>query len=109
MSDPVGPVSRSPRHRRVGARAFLPVLRAAAAEDVERASRPQPTHDRVDPAPPPGEPAAFAAQVIGGGPKRGLRGGPETLETARNVYLETEWSGGADRRHQRGKIAKREI
>ena len=44
-----------------------------------------------------------------GGQKRGLRGGPETLDHARNAYLETEWSGGADRRHARGKITKTEI
>jgi len=44
-----------------------------------------------------------------GGQKRGLRGGPETLDHARHAYLDAEWSGGADRRHARGKIAKREI
>ena len=39
-------------------------------------------------------PAAFAAQLLGqGGQKRGLRGGPETLDKARNAYLEAEWSG----------------
>jgi hypothetical protein len=54
--------------------------------------------------------AAFAAQVLGqGGQKRGLRGGPETLEHARATYLETEWSGPSDRRIQTGRITKTEI
>jgi hypothetical protein len=53
---------------------------------------------------------AFAAHVIGQGEqRRGLRGGPETLDRARSTYLETEWSGGADRRLTRGRIAKTEI
>ena len=53
---------------------------------------------------------AFVAQVLGQpGQKRGLRGGPETLEKARSAYLETEWSGPSDRRPARGKITKTEI
>jgi hypothetical protein len=111
MSDPIGPVSRAPRPRRVARRAFLPVLKAALASDDEAGLKTGPA----------GEPqaadgvaradvAAFAAQVMGqGGQKRGLRGGPETLDHARHSYLETEWSGGADRRIRRGRIAKREI
>jgi hypothetical protein len=54
--------------------------------------------------------AAFAAQLMGqGGQKRGLRGGPETLDKARSAYLETEWSGPADRRVRTGRITKTEI
>jgi hypothetical protein len=44
-----------------------------------------------------------------GGQKRGLRGGPETLDHARTTYLETEWSGPADRRPAPGRITKTEI
>lgn len=54
--------------------------------------------------------ATFAAQMLGqGGQKRGLRGGPETLDRARSTYLETEWSGPADRRPSPGRITKTEI
>ena len=54
--------------------------------------------------------AGFAAQMLGqGGQKRGLRGGPETLDRARSTYLETEWSGPADRRPHPGRITKTEI
>jgi hypothetical protein len=54
--------------------------------------------------------AAFAAQLLGqGGQKRGLRGGPETLDKARAAYLETEWSGPSDRRLRRGGITKTEV
>jgi hypothetical protein len=51
----------------------------------------------------------FAAQILGGGQKRGLRGGPETLERARATYLETEWSGPSDRRLRSGRITKTEV
>jgi len=54
--------------------------------------------------------AEFTAQIIGqGGAKRGLRGGPETLDKARSSYLGTEWSGDADRRPPTGRITKTEI
>ena len=54
--------------------------------------------------------AAFAAQLMGqGGQKRGLRGGPETLDKARSAYLETEWSGPSDRRPRPGRITKTDI
>ncbi len=54
--------------------------------------------------------AEFAAQLMGQkGQKRGLRGGPETLDKARSTYLGAEWSGLADRRPQAGRITKTEI
>lgn len=58
--------------------------------------------------PPP--PAAFAAQILGQpGKKRGLRGGPEILDTARNTYLSREYSGPNDRRPPTGVRKKTEI
>jgi len=65
---------------------------------------------RQEPEPPMTSEAAYAAQILGqGGQKRGLRGGRETLERARATYLETEYSGPADRRLARGRITKTEI
>lgn len=53
--------------------------------------------------------AAFAAQLMGQtGQKRGLKGGPKVLESARSAYLEAEYSGPADRRLPAGKIKKTE-
>jgi hypothetical protein len=40
---------------------------------------------------------------------RGLRAGQQVLETARSVYLETEWSGPNDRRIPTGKITKTQV
>jgi hypothetical protein len=40
---------------------------------------------------------------------RGLRGGQNVLETARNTYLQTEYSGLDDRRLQVGKITKTDV
>jgi hypothetical protein len=70
----------------------------------------------IEPSPSPeprarrGAGAAFAAQLIGqGGQKRGLRGGSQILDQARSTYMETEWSGPADRRPHPGRITKTEI
>jgi hypothetical protein len=52
--------------------------------------------------------AALNAQIIGGPPRRGLKGGAETLKAARSVYLETEYSGSADRRPKPGRVTKTE-
>ena len=40
---------------------------------------------------------------------RGLRAGQKVLETARHVYLETEWSGPNDRRIPTGQITKTDV
>ena len=40
---------------------------------------------------------------------RGLRGGQNVLETARNTYLQTEFSGPDDRRLHAGKITKTHV
>lgn len=62
----------------------------------------------------PGKPAGaedstYAAQLLGGGEKRGLKGGPETLERAKSTYLKSEYSGPNDRRPRPGRVTKTEI
>ena len=51
----------------------------------------------------------FAAQVLSGGEKRGLKGGPETLERAKSTYLKSEYSGPNDRRPSPGRVTRTEI
>jgi hypothetical protein len=41
--------------------------------------------------------------------RRGLRGGPQTLTSARQSYLKTEWSGHSDRRRAKGVAAKKDV
>jgi len=53
--------------------------------------------------------AAFAAQLIAGPERRGLRGGAQTIGQAQSTYLGAEWSGPADRRTHRGAIAKKDV
>ena len=53
--------------------------------------------------------AVFAAQLLGQGQNRGLKGGPQVLTEARGTYLKTEWSGSADRRTKRGGSTKTEV
>ncbi|HYE46534.1 MAG TPA: hypothetical protein VEA44_12270 [Caulobacter sp.] len=65
-------------------------------------------HEHTSP-PPLDGPAAFAAQLLGQpGQRRGLRA-PGTVEAARSAYLETEYSGPADRRPPKGLLKKTEI
>ncbi len=52
---------------------------------------------------------SYAAQVLSGGEKRGLKGGPETLGRAKSTYLKSEYSGPNDRRPQPGRVTKTEI
>lgn len=56
-----------------------------------------------------GNDATYAAQLLGGGEKRGLKGGPETLDRAKSTYLKSEYSGPNDRRPRPGRVTKTEI
>lgn len=77
-----------------GAKASLPVKAAPAASPDQG---------------PAAAAVAFAAQLLGqSGQKRGLKGGPKVLKSARATYLETEWSGPEDRRTPAGKVTKTE-
>ncbi len=74
------------------------------SRERERPRRPRPSAS-VDAS----DEAIFAAQVLSGGEKRGLRGGPETLERAKTTYLQSEYSGPNDRRPKPGQVTKTEI
>ena len=109
MTDPIDPIGKSDRVSRVR-RAAAAAARAGGAASPSQAvvpAAPVRTHD-PEPARFPGD-AAFAAQLLGGGPRRGLKGGPETLEQARSTYLTNEYSGPADRRRKKGRAAKTDV
>ena len=106
MTGPIDPI-----------RATRPIARpprqdpgAAGAEAAEETPN-LPAVVAVAPTPPPAAKAlaAFAAQMIAGPQRRGLRGGPGTLENAKAAYLGAEWSGDHDRRTRTGRITKTEI
>ena len=79
----------------------VPVAPAAEAEPKGHVGGPS-GRKRADP--------SFEAHVMGQpGIKRGLKAGAEVLETARAVYLGTEYSGHADRRPKPGIIKKTEV
>jgi hypothetical protein len=65
----------------------------------------------VEPAPSMSQPSISpAAHMLAQNARaRGLRAGQKVLETARHVYLETEWSGPNDRRIPTGRITKTKI
>jgi hypothetical protein len=109
---PVGPVSRRDRRaaeRRLAERRAVSASRALVplAEPEEAADGPA----RPAPSPPAdGGAAAFAAQLMGqSGQRRGLRGGPPVLDAARSTYLETRYSGAADRRPKPGRTEDTDI
>lgn len=105
MTSPIDPARRSNAVRRV--------------RRSDDAARPGSTDRSLpvvyEPAPPPAPAAArpeaaYAAHVLGqDGHKRGLRGGKETLDSARNLYNKIEYSGSADRRAPKGRAAKTEV
>jgi hypothetical protein len=115
MTGPIDPIRRAQPTRRMADRRGderRAAERRAAASDAEARNLPVPAgpvHDH-EPKPPPMGPGAFSAQLMGqGGDKRGLRGGPPVLQSARSAYLEAEFSGPRDRRVRKGRIAKTEI
>lgn len=88
---------------------------ADGAEEAQRAdiNLPVPVgHARTVPPkarPADGE-AVFTAQLLGqDGEKRGLRGGPAVIDTAKASYNRTEYSGRNDRRARKGRAAKTEV
>lgn len=112
MTGPIDPI-RPYGERRHSARRAEDMPRAA--EDggtnlpaVIEAADPGP--DAPPPPPRPDSYATFAAHLYGqSGQKRGLRGGQPVLDAARSAYLETEYSGPADRRPPKGVLKKTEI
>jgi hypothetical protein len=54
--------------------------------------------------------AELAAQMMGQiSERRGLRAGAPLLDSAREAYNRTEWSGSYDRRARKGRSARTEI
>ncbi len=121
MSGPIDPIRRIGRAERAeGVRRRDGDEPGAAFEPIEPVAnlpmvveQPPPQRERVRAKTAKSDPAGtatFAAQLIGQpGIKRGLKGGPETLEAARSSYLGTEYSGPNDRRPAKGLITKTEI
>lgn len=109
MTSPIDPIRRANQARRVRRSKGAEASGASAAQDR---SVPAIYEAPPPPAPaqPPGPAAVFAAQVLGqDGQRRGLRGGKETLDIARTVYNQTEYSGAADRRARKGAAAKTDV
>ena len=107
MTSPIDPLRR-PNAPRRGKRSDT----AARGESTDRSG------PAVYEPPPPPAPsgiaaqpeAAFAAHMLGqDGQRRGLRGGKETLDSARTLYNKIEYSGSADRRSPKGRTAKTEV
>ena len=110
MTRPVPPVTSTPVQRRAGRRVTDPsVVRDEPEEPAQGGTKlpvvAGPLMHREDVSL-----GAVDAQILGqDGAKRGLRGGKPVLDQARTAYLETEYSGAADRRPRRGVITKTEL
>ena len=102
MSEPIGPVRRSPGSRRVRGRR---VGDADPGHAIETAVEPQhtPPASGVETQPEDATPA-INAQIMG----QSAESAPpaKSAEKASSAYLQVEWSGRADRRNRRGKLAK---
>ena len=96
---PASPVGDPPRA--APARPGLPVP-VAPPPGAERRGAPGPRPRRAG--------ADYSAHVLGqDGRKRGLKGGPEVLDAARESYLRTEYSGPYDRRPPAGLVKRTEV
>jgi hypothetical protein len=111
MTSPIDPIRRPGAPRRANDKVD-PVRRAKGTDsgNLPVVVDPQPEPPRPPAADPAPAGAVFAAQLLGqDGHKRGLRGGPATLDAAKSTYNSTEWSGAADRRSRKGRSARTEI
>ena len=111
MTDPVRPPSPA-GERRGGDR--RQALRRAKVPDDGRdlvPLEPVQDHGATQPAPSKDDGAStFEAQRLGqDGMRRGLKGGQEVLTKARSTYLNSEYSGGGDRRPKPGLVKKTDI
>ncbi|MET3527075.1 hypothetical protein [Phenylobacterium koreense] len=105
MTLPIDPVRRSGAVRRV--RRSEAAARAAADRSVPAIHEPPPPPAIARPGPPE---TAFTAHLLGQeGQRRGLRGGREVLDGARRLYNRIEYSGAADRRAPKGRLARTKI
>lgn len=109
---PIGPVGE--RDRRGAQRREAERRAASASRELV------PIGPVIDAAPDPARPAdatapadpasAFSAQMIGQtGQRKGLKGGPPVLNSARASYLGNEYSGENDRRPPSGLVKKTDI
>lgn len=116
MTDEVAPIAAVGRRERRAADRRAAERRAGSASRALVPATPPPDEAADAPAraapPPPADPGAavFAAQLMGqSGQRRGLKGGPPVLDAARAAYLETRYSGPADRRPKPGRTEDTDI
>jgi hypothetical protein len=110
VTDPIGSVGRPPGSRRV---------RARRSEDAERVGARSPGECEAvgetaaaGPVPPStfeGAPAVSAQVLSQTGSAEGAANPANVARQASSAYLSVEWSGGADRRTSRGRIAKTKV
>lgn len=106
MTKPIKPVRRKGAVRKVIRLVAVPESAIEQHEPLSLSGLPVPVANPFNEL----SAASFAAQILGQpGQKRGLRGGVETLNLANSTYLETEWSGNADRRKRRGRLTKAKV
>ncbi len=106
MSEPVGSVPRSPGSRRVRNRRAADAGAAARATDAAPEPRRATPVAGVDIGPEDATPV-INAQIMGQSADSAAPA--KSAQKASSAYLEVEWSGGADRRNRRGKLAKTQV
>ena len=107
MSGPIAPIRPVRLIRRETRPVADDAAPAAPTVNVTINLGPEPIEPVRGYAPP--SPSLDAHMAAQGARMRGLRSGQKVLETARSVYLGTEWSGPNDRRLQTGKITKTDV
>lgn len=110
MTTPIDPVRRAARLRRLRRRADGSEDTGAPQDDAQLPAVVEPAPAPAPPAAATAGPSGYTAHVMAQGEqRRGLKGGPETLQTARQAYNRTEYSGRADRRAPAGGVTRTKI
>lgn len=104
MNEPIHPVRAASAVRRMRGRK----AKDAPAPDAAQATAEPPRAAAVR-APPQDAAHAISAQILGQAAADSADGSAKTADKAASAYREVEWSGGADRRHRRGRLAKTQI
>lgn len=109
MTSPIDPIRRPQPPRRARK---TDVERTDEAYESDSANLPVPVAGtlKTEPPHPANGGASIEAQILGQtGARRGLRGGPTVIDTARHAYNKAEWSGAKDRRAPKGRTAKTDV
>jgi hypothetical protein len=108
VTDPIQPVRRTGAVKRIQGRDGVGDTTGAQRAEAVGAVAPAAPTAPLSPDPRQ-SPPVLSAQILGQSDTAETAAPAKTARAARAAYLNVEWSGAADRRNRRGRIAKTDI